>query len=217
MPILVNVVRSWTRALALRGFARIVLSILRDIYWAFAGSTLKNPTIRKRPTTCLFVCLGNVCRSPFAERYAVKAATSLQIREITFVSAGLSVSTQNRPPAEAITAAQFFGVDIKEHRSTPVTAYLLARSDMIITMDASHFRYLSNNFPQFKQRLFLLPLFGDGSVKLMRGFSSLNIADPYGKPAEEFRSCYRRIIRHIDFLVLEIANKSVVVRNFCCV
>ena len=212
MPILANVFRSWTRALALRGFARIVLPILRDIYWAFAGSTLKNPTIRERPTTCLFVCLGNVCRSPFAERYAAKAATSLQISEVTFVSAGLSVSTQNPPPAEAIAAAQFFGVDIKEHRSTPVTAYLLARSDMIITMEASHFRYLENNFPQFKQRLFLLPLFGNGSVKLVRRFSSLNIADPYGMPAEEFKSCYCRITRHIDLLVREIANQSFV----CC-
>src|SRR4051812_19732920 len=108
---------------------RWVQDRLKNVYWKFRGRGLKNPLVPDYPKLVVFVCKGNICRSPFAQKYATKAARTVQEMDCTFLSAGLQVSTMNPSPSEAVIEARKFGIDIGEHRSTGITEDLLTRSD----------------------------------------------------------------------------------------
>ena len=67
----------------------------------------------------LFVCTGNVCRSPMAEGF---------FRELTSerggyqsLSAGLATIDGQTPSAHSVTAMQEVGIDIAAQRSTQIT------------------------------------------------------------------------------------------------
>lgn len=74
---------------------------LRDLYWKIHGNKVKNPGLPDIPRSFLFVCKGNVCRSPFAEQLARKIAEKENYKNMTFFSAGLEVKNPNSPPEEA--------------------------------------------------------------------------------------------------------------------
>lgn len=83
----------------------------------------------------LFVCSGNICRSPFAEGLA---------RQLTdrpgfeFASAG-TIALEGDPAARTgITVAAELGVDMGGHRATQLTAQVLATADLVYAMEQAH-------------------------------------------------------------------------------
>ena len=70
---------------------------------------------------------------------------------------------------------------------------MLESHDMILVMEAGQFRYLQRNFPRFRDRIFLLPLFEIGHGSGADRTTIFNIEDPYGKPLDAFLNCYNRI------------------------
>jgi len=92
----------------------------------------------------LFICAGNICRSPTAEgifRHRVRAAGLEQ--QIHSDSAGLHGFHRGEPPdRRAIAAAQKHGIEIGDLRARPVTAGDLDRFDIIAVMEQAHRRQL---------------------------------------------------------------------------
>jgi len=91
----------------------------------------------------LFVCTGNICRSPMAEgflqrRLAEASAGSLDGR-VRIHSAGTR-ATLGRSPREVLVAAADFDVDLSGHRSRQLDAGLLADADLVIGMAREHVR-----------------------------------------------------------------------------
>ena len=81
----------------------------------------------------LFVCLGNTCRSPFAEGLARRLAGERGI-EAEFASAGeIALSGRGSPP-DAVDAALAYGVDLSGHRSQRLTPELAARFDHVVLL-----------------------------------------------------------------------------------
>lgn len=97
----------------------------------------------------LFVCLGNICRSPLAEgafRRAV-AARGLADR-FNIDSAGISDFHEGDPPdRRAIAAAAARGVDISAQRSRPVRPSDFVAFDWILGMDAQNLAALDARSP----------------------------------------------------------------------
>lgn len=96
------------------------------------------------PLRVLFVCLGNICRSPLAEVVARREAEKLGIADrFHFASAG----TGNwhvgggADPRSAATAAQF-GLDLSRHRAQQITAATIGDWDWLIAMDRDNYRQL---------------------------------------------------------------------------
>lgn len=92
-----------------------------------------------RPIRVLFVCLGNICRSPLAEavfRRLVREEGVAGRFEID--SAGTSDHHEGEPPDRRTAAvARRHGIEVTG-RSRPVTAADLERSDYVIVMDAGN-------------------------------------------------------------------------------
>lgn len=185
---------------------------LKNIYWGFYGLTISNPGMPNNVQSILFVCKGNICRSPFAEKIALRNFNKTV--PLNILSVGIHVDQPKPPPDEAITAAKHFGINISEHRSRSLTYALMESFDVIAVMEAWQYRYLKKIFQEFKDKIYLLPLFENRNHR-KRGdkYSHYNIKDPYGKSVSEFIECYERITKCLDQLLPnnnnEFSNRSV--------
>lgn len=108
----------------------------------------------------LFVCLGNVCRSPMAEyllRHKLGLDSTVQVE-----SAGINSPVGapiHRTVAELLQAQ---GIDPAGHRARQLTTELLIQADLILVMENEQIRSLLEKAPLVRGRVFLLDKFGDG-------------------------------------------------------
>lgn len=90
--------------------------------------------------TVLFVCLGNICRSPSAEgvfrRLVVSAGLGDRIHIDSAGTSGWNVGKSPDPRAQA--ASRRRGIDISSIRARRVTADDLRRFDYVLAMDAAN-------------------------------------------------------------------------------
>jgi protein-tyrosine phosphatase len=177
---------------------RLVKDPLSDGFWALAGRGIRNPATNPDARSFLFVCTGNICRSPFCAGVAEKISRERRRGSIVSESAGIEVSHSLPPPEEAIHAADRFGVDLRGHRSRRVDAGLLERFDAVMVMEAWQYRRMRGNFPGFREKIFLLPLFDDDGTAREGHYKAFHIEDPFGKPDEQFHRCFQRIVRCVE-------------------
>lgn len=90
------------------------------------------------PHAILFVCLGNICRSPLAEG-AFRAAASKAGIEAAADSAGTAAYHVGKPPdARAIRIARQHGIEIGGYRARHIEAADFARFTQIWAMDEAN-------------------------------------------------------------------------------
>jgi protein-tyrosine phosphatase len=165
----------------------------RDVFWRVYGKTLRNPEISGDRKSFLFVCKGNICRSPFAEYLSRTLMSDRTNGNLTFFSAGLEVSVSKPSPKEALLTAEKLGVDLGLHRSRQLDRGMMECYDNVLAMDGRQFRALRRNFPQYQQKIYLLPLFESHQVNEDNGYARYNIPDPFGGDIEDYKSCFVRI------------------------
>jgi protein-tyrosine-phosphatase len=137
----------------------------------------------------LFVCYGNICRSPMAEGLAHKMLGRLAGAE----SAGTGAMDGRSASANAVEIMRSrFGVDLSKHRSRNVREVRLDDFDYIVPMDDSVAEDLKAMYPQI-------------SAKVMQ---SWRIDDPIGKGAEAYIGSAREIQRRLRELSAYLSDKS---------
>jgi len=97
----------------------------------------------------LFVCMGNICRSPSAEGFFARALEQSAYREdVSIDSAGThSYHVGHAPDTRAVDTALNFGVDIAHLRARKVSAHDFHNFDLIVAMDRSNFEDLQSIQP----------------------------------------------------------------------
>lgn len=128
----------------------------------------------------LFVCLGNICRSPLAEAALRREAERLGL-DLEVDSAGTSDWHVGRPPDERAQAvARRNGVDIGHLRARQVGAADFSRCDHIVALDEKNLAAL---------RL-LQPPGTTAQLSLLLDYAEVRegqaVADPYYGEAEGF-------------------------------
>lgn len=94
----------------------------------------------KTQLSVLFVCLGNICRSPLAEGIFRQGLAEAQLTDLVVVdSAGTGDWHQgSAPDPRSVETAARHGIDISAQRARQVTADDYERYDMIFAMDRSN-------------------------------------------------------------------------------
>jgi hypothetical protein len=108
----------------------------------FRLSCLLKSMKNKGSLRLLFLCKGNICRSPFAALLMQHYLNLGNLEKIHSDSAGF-IEAEGRPsPEHAVKAANAYGVDLATRSSKSVNKQLLEASDIIFCMDVDN--YLSN-------------------------------------------------------------------------
>jgi protein-tyrosine phosphatase len=147
----------------------------------------------------LFVCLGNICRSPLAEAAFREAADRLGVG-VEVDSAGTGdwhVGAPPDPRAAAVAARN--GVDISHLRARQVTAVDFHRFDHIVALDGDNLARLEAiRPPGSKAQLSLL-------LDHIEGREGEAVADPYYGHAEHFDATWSLVREAAEALARRIA------------
>ena len=146
----------------------------------------------------LFICTGNICRSPMAEGLLRQMSGG----RVEVVSAGLGAGRGQQPSAHAIRVLKEEGIDISEIRSQPVSAHLLEKADHIFTMTRDHLDMLLLLFPEMAAKARLLHF--DEAAKGGRA----DVTDPIGGTRETYESCKEDIKRAMPRLMELITGEK---------
>ena len=151
----------------------------------------------------LFVCLGNICRSPLAEG-AFRAEAARLGLEAEVDSAGTGGwHAGQRPDARSIEAARRAGVDISAQRARKVTRADFDRFDHIIALDDENLADLERLRPEgARARLSLL-------LDHVPGREGQSVADPYYGGAHHFDATWRDVAEAARGLARNLAGESI--------
>ena len=150
----------------------------------------------------LFICTGNVCRSPMAEGLCRDAMSGN--REVSFSSAGIGAGTGQAPSPYAVEVMRDLGCDISRQRSQPTSSELIRKADYIFVMTYGHLDSLLLLYPAAADKIFLLREFQPGLSAEER-----EVDDPIGQPLDVYRACRDQIQQSIPFL-MEVVQSGVV-------
>jgi protein-tyrosine phosphatase len=173
----------------------------------------------------LFVCTGNICRSPVAERLFRARANGAA--PITTVSAGVTGLVGRPMDATTATALRELGVDPGQHVGRRLTTELVAASDLVLTAELSHRATAIHANPAAHTRTFTIREFGRlgaglpppksptaeslrsrvAEVADLRGAIDPaapgwdDIADPFGASLDVVRACVAQLASAVDEVI----------------
>ena len=153
----------------------------------------------KVPRSVLFICYGNVCRSPYAAAVFAELWPAIMPR-VTITSAGFVGPGRGSPPP-ALSAALRRGIDLSGHRSTLVSTQAVRGADLAVVMSATQLRAIRRVGGRQSNPLILGDL--DPHPILTR-----TIVDPWGEADEVFDESYERIDRCVRELIREMTSMS---------
>ena len=156
--------------------------------------------------TILFLCTGNVCRSPMAEglfRHAVRGRGEFRV-----LSAGLGAMDGQPPTPHSVQAMREIGIDISRQRSRALTADMVAAADYIFGMTHSHVDTVALLFPPAAEKIFLLREFDD-SLEVYEK----DISDPIGSPYDVYVECRNQIELGIATLLKFMEQQNLLTKS----
>ena len=129
----------------------------------------------------VFICSGNICRSPLAEVYATKLG-----REAA--SCGLHCGDDYPADMRAIEFAKQYGLELEDHRTINARNFEFRSTDLIVVMEPAHATAFRS-------------IVGDGYKLVLAGSYCKSpypyIHDPYNCCTEFFVRCENRVIEAV--------------------
>lgn len=124
----------------------------------------------------VFVCKGNICRSPYAEFQA-------HSRGLSAVSAGVAATTGLPVHPDALREAQRRGIDLAPARTKPLGAVQLRQGDLVLFLEPGHALAVRDAVSAT-----------DGIQQSLLGLWSTPVTplipDPYGRDQRQFAVCF---------------------------
>ncbi|WP_333609508.1 arsenate reductase/protein-tyrosine-phosphatase family protein [Arsukibacterium sp.] len=166
-----------------RGYIRLLLANLRCKLGHY--QKLHQPDWR-RVRRLVFVCQGNICRSPYAHYLALKHTDQV---------ASLGYATTSNKPAYplALKVAKARGVDMSAHLTTDITDFVFAPGDLLLVMEDRHLPKVQRQAEQHQAQVALLGLWANPTTALL--YDPHSLSEPY------FHSCYQRIESAVSALM----------------
>jgi protein-tyrosine phosphatase len=126
----------------------------------------------------LVICVGNICRSPTAE----KILNSL-LKEIIITSAGLNALEGYPINENSKKILSLNGYDDLEHSAKKINNDLIQKADIILAMEYAHIKQLMHLYPEASGKIMLLG----------HWINNQEVSDPYKKSFEAYELVYEQI------------------------
>lgn len=149
----------------------------------------------------LFVCLGNICRSPLAEGAFRAEVARLKLPVVTDSAGTAAYHIDEKPDLRAIATAKRNGVDISTLRGRQVKVADFTRFDHIVAMDA-------DNLANLKR---IMPADATAKLRLMldwAGRKGESVQDPYYGDDDGFNITWADVVEASKGLADHLANEA---------
>lgn len=150
----------------------------------------------------LFVCMGNICRSPTAQGVAESVALELDLRrQLTIDSAGThGYHIGGSPDVRSIEAAAKRGIDIRNQRARQISRDDWQRFEYIVAMDTANFDLLRQHQPSPSQAQLIMLTINDTKQPIV-------VPDPYYGGEDGFEEVLDILIPAVGDLLRTIASR----------
>lgn len=148
-----------------------------------------------RKPAVLFVCLGNICRSPLAEAAFRKAAEEAGL-DAEADSAGTAAYHVGEPPdPRSVATAARYGIDIAHYRGRQIDAADFERFTHILALDHANLGNIQRIAPDSHSAHVALVM------DMVPGREGAAVADPYYDGEEQFEFTWEDVWRAAQALV----------------
>jgi len=134
----------------------------------------------------LFVCTGNICRSPMAEGIFNKKCSD----EFIGISAGTHAPPGHAASEKGMKLLKEKDIDISDHKSQELSYELLDEVDYVFYMSDDHIYDLRRYFPKYEKKYFKL--------------NENDVVDPYMGEIEEYGKALLEIEKGIDRIINDL-------------
>ena len=131
----------------------------------------------------MMVCIGNICRSPIAEVYLQHHQPQLNV-----YSSGLGALVGKPADPKSVELMSAKDIDLTKHCAQQINSVLVAKADLILTMEKKHIDAIQSKFPEARGKVHLICKWDDNQ----------EIPDPYKKNSEAFSSASNLIETGLD-------------------
>ncbi len=156
-------------------------------------------SIAGSPRRILTLCLGNICRSPFAEHYLRLAASRQGLPRVVVESAGFLHHDGRSTPTRFVEMVRPLGVDLSSHRAQRVQRQQVDDADVILLMDVQNLRAFEEEFPDARHKAFL--------IGVLAKSHSAEIPDPYLLSIREAEQSYRLLAESCTAVIMRLLHK----------
>jgi protein-tyrosine phosphatase len=171
----------------------------------------------------LFVCTGNICRSPMAEAFARRELGNHPGAGLGFASAGSHALEGNPATEPGVAAAADRGGDLARHRARELSRRRVRDADLILVMAEEHLPYVLAFDRTATDRAFVLGAFARAvadlasearspeqlvamAAKAARPRDGDDVEDPIGLSADDYADCAERIDELVTPVVAALAK-----------
>jgi protein-tyrosine phosphatase len=147
---------------------------------------VRPPGVDLKPSTrsVVFVCFGNIMRSPMAEALFRREAESAHLEPLQVTSAGVHAIPGSEAHPWALAASAEMGVPLTDHRSRLLTAEMVDAADAVFAMDFQNLAELLAFYPESREKFRMLAPYAGNDTH------SREIPDPYLGNLDTTRGCY---------------------------
>jgi protein-tyrosine-phosphatase len=144
------------------------------------------------PRRLLFVCTGNICRSPIARFLAERLAREAGL-PWSAASAGVAAEVGEGMTSGAVRALASRGISGVRHAARQLDERMLAETDQVYALTLSHRARIAAAFPAHAAKVAVL--------REAAGLPDPDVEDPYGLSDAVYEDCASRIEEALKILI----------------
>ncbi len=164
----------------------------------------------KKKFHLVIVCTANRTRSAYFAEYLRHYLTQYGpgvLKRLKIMSAGTQAIPGGRSNDVVAMIARNNGFNLRKHAARKITSGMIRRADLVLVMEQVHKDDILDKFPKAKDKVFRLMEYG---LQGDEPPDSLDVPDPTGKNADDFKAFIDVAHEEADRLVQELLNLGVI-------